>query len=118
MGGNNSKMTEQKQLVDLILEVLNEMNATDSHPQHRSRFNPIVEVRWKKLGNTVAPDTDFGQQVSAELHRYSSDASKWNQMARKGTKNPDLFKMHRRGYWSIRGNAPRELKRGPELGDL
>ncbi len=85
---------------------------------HRSRFNPIIESRWKKLGNTVAPGSDFGQQVSAEFHRYSSDASKWNNMARKGTKNPDLFKMHGNGYWSIRDKAPRELKRGPALGEL
>jgi hypothetical protein len=69
------------------------MNATDTHPQHRSRFNPIIEARWKRLGNTVASNADFGQQISAELHRYSSDTSKWKKMAAKGTKYPNLFKI-------------------------
>jgi hypothetical protein len=111
-------MTEQKHLVDLILNVLDELNATDGHPEHRSRFNSIIEARWKKLGNTIAPNADFGQQISAELHRYSSDSSKWKQMAGRGTKYPDLFKMHGKGYWSIRDSAPHELERGSSLDEL
>lgn len=111
-------MTEMKRLVDLILEVFSEIGATEIHPQHRSRFNPIIEARWRKLGHVVAPDSDFGQEVSAELHRNSSDSSRWKQNAAKGTKCRDLFRMHRKGYWSLRDNAPRQLKRGPEVEDL
>ena len=66
-----------KHLVDAIIEVLDELGATDSHPRHRSDFNPIVESRWKALGNVLDPSKDFGQAVSAELHRHSSDASTW-----------------------------------------
>ena len=75
-------MTEQKQLVDLILEVLSEIGATENHPQHRSVFNPIVEAPWKKLGHIIAPNSDFGQEVSAGLHRHSSDGSRTQQKER------------------------------------
>lgn len=96
------------QLVDVIVEVLDELGATDSHPVHRQRFNPIIEARWKKLGHVIARGSDFGQEVSAELQRYSSDAATWKKNAAKGRTAHDLFKMHGGGYWSVRDSAIRD----------
>jgi hypothetical protein len=109
LGGGGSKMSEDKRLVDVIVEVLHELDATESHPQHRSRFNLIIETRWKKLGHVIASNSDFGQEISAELHRHSSDASKGKQV--KGTER-DLFRMHGSGYWSLRDGTPLQLKCG------
>jgi hypothetical protein len=91
-----------KLLAELIREVLDELGASDGHPVHRSEFNPIIESRWIRLGNILDPNADFGQAISAELHRFSSDSSTW-QKARK--KQLDLFKMHGDGYWSVRDEA-------------
>src|SRR4051812_28073631 len=91
-------------LVDVLIKVLDELGATDSRPVHRSEFNPIIERRWKALGNLLDPGQDFGQAISAELHRFSSDASTWKKAKRKQS---DIFKMHGSGYWSVRNNAPR-----------
>jgi len=95
------------QLVDVITGVLDELGATKSHPVHRSKFNPIIEKRWRELGHAIAPRSDFGQAVSAELHRYSSDAATWKKNVQRGRMAVDLFKMHGRGYWSVREGAPR-----------
>ncbi len=99
------------QFVDVIMEVLDELGATDAHPRHRSDFNPIVKSRWKKYGHYIDPNKDFGQQVSAELHRFSSDTAKWKRNAAEGRIAPDLFKMHRGGYWSVRDGAPHGIAR-------
>jgi hypothetical protein len=54
------------ELVDVIMEVLDQLGATEVHPIHRSKFNPIIERRWKELGNVLDPNKDFGQTISAE----------------------------------------------------
>ena len=97
-----------KLLVDVITEVLDELGATESHPAHRSRFNPIIESRWKKLGNVLDASKDFGQAISAELQRFTSDSSEWKKAKQK---QPDLFRMHGDGYWSVRDDAPRGVDR-------
>jgi hypothetical protein len=78
-----------KQLVEVIMEVLDELGASDSRPVHRSEFNPIIESRWRNLGNVLDRDADFGQAVSAELQRFCADSSVWT------------------GSWSVRDTAPR-----------
>jgi hypothetical protein len=98
----------KKHLVDVILDVLDELGATDSHPRHRSDFNSIIEHRWKALGNPLDPRKDFGQAVSAELHRHSSDSSAWQKAKARKREARDLFKMHGDGFWSVRSNAQRD----------
>lgn len=95
-------------LVDVIVEVLDELGATDSHPISRQDFNPIIESRWKKLGNVLDPTKDFGQTISATLHAFCSDCSEWKKSK---IKQPDLFQMHGEGYWSVKTNAPRGTER-------
>jgi hypothetical protein len=98
----------KQNLVDVILGVLDELGATDSHPRHRSDFNSIVERRWKALGNLLDPSKDFGQAVSAELQRHSSDSSQWQKAKARRREARDLFKMHGDGYWSVRSDAQRD----------
>jgi hypothetical protein len=97
-------------LVDVIVEVLDEIGAVDNQPRHRSEFNSIIEIRWKKLGNLLDPNKDFGQAISAEMHRHCSDASAWKKNKAKRRGAPDLFRMHGGGYWSVRSDAPRGLQ--------
>lgn len=97
-----------KHLVDVIMEVLDELGATDSHPRHRSDFNPIIERRWKDLGNALDPGEDFGQAISAELQRHSSDSSVWKKSKARRREARDLFNMHGEGYWSVRSDAQRD----------
>jgi hypothetical protein len=92
----------------VIIEVLDELGATERHPVHRGKFNPIIEKRWKNLGHAINPVSDFGQEVSAELHRYCSDAATWKKNAAKGRPGPDLFMMHGDGYWSVRDGVARD----------
>jgi hypothetical protein len=94
-------VARQTRLVDVIEHVFQELGAIDNHPVHRSVFNSIIEQRWKDNGHIVVGD--FGQEVSAELHRHSSDSARWKQLQldNKATGH-DLFIMHREGYWSMR----------------
>jgi hypothetical protein len=88
-------------LVDVIEKVFQELGAVDNHPVHRSVFNPIIERRWHDAGHTIVGD--FGQEVSAELHRHSSDSARWKQLKLDDKETAhDLFVMHGEGYWSMR----------------
>src|SRR3982074_39630 len=100
-------VAQSSRLVDVIAQGFQRLGAVKNHPAHRSVFNPMIEQRWKDLGHTIV--RDFGQEVSAELHRHSSDTGRWKQL--KLDENPnarDLFIMHRGGYWSLRPQTPRE----------
>ena len=95
-----------KRLVDVIMEVLDQLDATEGRPVHRSVFNPIIETRWKQLGHVLDVNEDFGQAISAELQRFCPEASQWKKAR---AKQPKLFMMHRDGYWSVRNDAPRGI---------
>jgi hypothetical protein len=94
-------------LVDVIEQVFRQLGADELHPVHRSRFNPIIEARWKALGHTIRGD--FGQEVSAELHRHCSQSAQWKRLGRDENPNAiDRFMMHGEGYWSTTPDVPLE----------
>lgn len=99
MGGKFLSMT--KRLADIIMEVLDELGATEMHPLHGSVFNQIVAKRWKRLGNKFGLKKDFRQTINEELQRFGPKSKEWR---------PKLFRMHGGGYWSIRNDASRGIE--------
>ena len=90
-----------KRLADVIMDVLDELGATETHPLHRSVFHLIVEKRWKRLGNKFDSTKDFRQTINAELQRFGPKSKEWR---------PKLFRMHGGGYWSVRNDASRGIE--------
>jgi len=90
-----------KRLADVIIEVLDELGATETHPLHGSVFNRIVAKRWKRLGNKFDLKKDFRQTINEELQRFGPKSKEWR---------PKLFRMHGGGYWSIRNDASRGIE--------
>jgi hypothetical protein len=99
MGGKFLSMT--KRLADVIIEVLDELGATEMHPLHGSVFSQIVAKRWKRLGNKFGLKKDFRQTINEELQRFGPKSKEWR---------PKLFRMHGGGYWSIRNDASRGIE--------
>ena len=87
-----------RRLADVIIEVLDELGANETHPLHRSVFSPIVEGRWRSLGHNFDSTKDFRKTIDTELQRFGPKSTEWR---------PKLFRMHGGGYWSVRSAAPR-----------
>src|SRR5258708_38351618 len=87
-----------KRLADVIMDVLDELGATETYPLHGSVFRLIVEKRWKRLGNKFDLTKDFRQTINAELQRFGPKSKEWR---------PKLFRMHGGGDWSVRNDASR-----------
>ncbi|MFZ1952064.1 MAG: hypothetical protein WAU74_18500 [Pseudolabrys sp.] len=87
-----------RQLANVIIEVLDELGANETHPLHRSVFSPIIEGRWRSLGSNFDSTKDFRKTIDTELQRFGPKSTDWR---------PKLFRMHGGGYWSVRSDAPR-----------
>src|SRR4051812_2651547 len=94
-------MRFEMRLADVLKEVLKELGG-DDRPVHRSKLIPIAEKRWIALGHTI--DGDFGQLVSATIQEYSSDSAEWKKRPQSDWRD-NLFKMEKRGYYSLRKGA-------------
>jgi hypothetical protein len=91
---------------EVIEGVFREIGAIDNHPKHVGEFGPIVAARWKALGHPITKNID--RQINAALQSWSLDSKEGQKQ--KNVNNPNSFKMHKEGYWSLRP--------GPDLEDL